>query len=132
MDQKELTVFRMLAGLTMKNAAQELKAQFPGMDKNLICKCESPQYGVCISGAAARVLKENHPDAAKKAAIAARKRKADRHKNTRRVSVRLTDEEFSRLQQHLKDACVTAQDALTRWIESEINSKKGETQNDAG
>ena len=123
MDQKELTVFRMLAGLTMKNAAQELKAQFPGMDKHLICKCESPQYGVCISGAAARVLNENHPAAAKKAAIAARKRKADRHKNTRRVSVRLSDEEFSRLQQHLTHAGVTAQDALTRWIENEIDSK---------
>ena len=132
MDQKELTAFRMLAGLTMKNAAQELKAQFPGIDKHLVCKCENPQYGICLSGAAARVLKDNHPDAAKKAAIAARKRKADRHKNIRRVSVRLTDEEFSRLQQHLKDAGVTAQDALMRLIESEINSKKGETQNDAG
>ena len=132
MDQKELTAFRMLAGLTMKNVAQELKAQFPGMDKQLICKCESPQYGVCISGAAARVLKENHPDAAKKAAAVARKRKADRHKNTRRVSVRLTDDEFSRLQQHLKDAGVTAQDTLIRLIENEFNSKKGETQNDAG
>ena len=132
MDQKELTLFRMLDGLTMKDAAQELKAQFPGIDKHLVCKCENPQYGICLSGAAARVLKENHPDAAKKAAIAVRKRKADRHKNTRRVSVRLTDEEFSRLQQHLKDAGVTAQDALTRWIESEIDSKKGETQNDAG
>ena len=123
MDQKELTVFRMLAGLTMKNAAQELKAQFPGIDKHLVCKCENPQYGICLSGAAARVLKENHPDAAKKAAIAARKRKADRHKNTRRVSVRLTGEEFSRLQQHLKDAGVTAQYVLTRWIENEIDCK---------
>lgn len=132
MDQEELTVFRMHAGLTMKNAAQELKAQFPGIDRHLVCKCENPQYGICLSGAAARVLKDNHPDAAKKAAAAARKRKADRHKNTRRVSVRLTDEEFSRLQQHLKDAGVTAQDTLTRWIENEINSKKGETQNDAG
>ena len=132
MDQKELTAFRMLAGLTMKSAAQELKAQFPGMDKHLVCKCENPQYGICLSGAAARILKENHPDAAKKAAAVVRKRKADRHKNTRRVSVRLSDEEFSRLQQHLKDACVTAQDALMRLIGSEISSKKGETQNDAG
>ena len=132
MDPKELTVFRMLAGLTMKDAAQELKAQFPGIDKHLVCKCENPQYGICLSDAAARALKEKHPDAAKKAAISARKRKADRHKNTRRVSVRLTDEEFSRWQQHLKDAGVTAQDTLTRWIENEINSKKGETQNDAG
>ena len=132
MDHKELTVFRMLAGLTMKDAAQELKAQFPGVDKQLVCKCESQQYGICLSGAAARVLRENHPDAAKKAAAVARKRKADRHKNTRRVSVRLTDDEFSRLQQHLKDAGVTAQDALMRWIENEIKSKKGETQNDDG
>ena len=123
MDHKELTVFRMFAGLTMKNAAQELKAQFPGIDKHLVCKCENPQYGICLSGAAARILKENHPDAAKKAAEVVRKRKADRHKNTRRVSVRLTDEEFSRLQQHLKDAGVTAQGALTRLIENEINSK---------
>ena len=132
MDQKEMTAFRMLAGLTMKNAAQELKAQFPGIDKHLVCKCENPQYGICLSEAAARVLKENHPDAAKKAAISARKRKADRHKKIRRVSVRLTDDEFSRLQQHLKDAGVTAQDALTRWIENEIDNKKGETQNDTG
>lgn len=132
MDQKELTLFRMLAGLTMKNAAQELKAQFPGIDKHLVCKCENPQYGICLSDAAARVLRENHPDAAKKAAAVVRKRKADRHKKIRRVSVRLTDDEFSRLQQHLKDAGVTAQDALMRLIGSEINSKKGETQNDAG
>ena len=60
------------------------------------------------------------------------RRKKEKRKKTRRVSVRLTDEEFSRLQKHLKDAGVTAQDALTRWIESEINSKKGETQNDDG
>lgn len=124
MDQKELTVFRMLAGLTMKDAAQELKAQFPGIDKHLICKCESPQYGICLSGAASRALKSKHPEAARNAAAVVRKRKADRHKKTRRVSVRLTDEEFSRLQQHLKDAGVTAQDALTRWIESEIDSKR--------
>lgn len=132
MDHKELTVFRMLAGLTMKDAAQELKAQFPGVDKHLVCKCENQQYGICLSGAAARVLKEKHPEAAKKAAAVVRKRKADRHKNTRRVSVRLTDDEFSRLQQHLKDAGVTAQDAFTRWIENEIDSKKGEKQNDDG
>ena len=124
MDHNELTVFRMLAGLTMKDAAQEMKAQFPGIDKHLVCKCENPQYGICLSGAAARVLRENHPDAAKKAAAVVRKRKADRHKNTRRVSVRLTDEEFSRLQQHLKDAGVTAQDALTRLIENESDSKR--------
>ena len=50
--------------------------------------------------------------------------KKERRKKTRRVSVRLADEEFSRLQQHFKDAGVTAQYALTRLIESEINSKQ--------
>ena len=124
MDAKELRAFRLVAGLTAQEIVDALKDDFPKIDKTIISKCESKAYGVELSSAAERVLLGKYCDRLAAVNLGFGRRKKERRKKTRRVSVRLADEEFSRLQQHLKDAGVTAQDALTRWIENEINSKR--------
>ena len=124
MDWMELRKFRSVTGLTTEGVADALRTEFPRVDKPLISKCQNPLYGVTLSKDAEKLLYLRHPDAREKVRASTGRRKPERRKKTRRVSVRLADEEFSRLQQHLKDAGVTAQDALTRWIENEIDSKR--------
>lgn len=124
MDAKELRAFRLAARLTAQEIVDALKEDFPKIDKTIISKCESKAYGVELSSAAERVLLGKYCDRLAAVNGSFGRRKKERRKKTRRVSVRLADEEFSRLQQHLKDAGVTAQYALTRWIENEINSKR--------
>lgn len=113
----ELTIFRQLSGLTVRQILGMLKPSFPGIDKTLISKCEhSGIYGIELSGEARSMIYRACPEAANKAKTALRGRKADRHKNTRRVSIRLTEDEFSLLQQHLKSKGMTAQEYFSAFL----------------
>lgn len=123
MNARELRLFREYAHLTAKETATLLRASFPRIDKTVISKCESNQYGVMLSDGAARHLKSANPDAARRAAAAVRGRKADRHRNTRRVSIRLTEAEFLRLQQHVKDKGMTQQTLLMGLLAKEVNTE---------
>lgn len=109
----ELRAFRKAALLTARDVVNILKVDFPMIDKTVISKCEhSELYGVCLCRSARDLLYGKYPEAARKAKNAARGRKADRHTNTRRITIRLSDDEKLRLQQRLDASGKTARDIL--------------------
>ena len=119
-EQNELRILRMAAGASATDIAGLLRQSFPKIDKTVISKCENADsYGVALTSGAMRILRAKYPDAAKTASIAVRGRKADRHKKRRNITVRLSEEEYAVLQQHLKSTGQTAQEFFGSLIKTE-------------
>lgn len=117
-ERSELSLFRCAAGLTALEVVRLLKPHFPLIDKTVISKAEHGDlYGVELNPKAWDILKEVYPIAYNKAINKAQKRKADRHKKTRRLSVRLSEERFLMLQQQMQAEGITAQEFLERVLE---------------
>lgn len=118
----ELTVFRKAALLKAIDVVNILKPEFPMIDKTVISKCEHTElYGVCLCRSARDMLYGKYPEAARRARIAARGRKADRHRNTRRITIRLSEDELLRLQQHIDANGETARDILLAALTEEAS-----------
>lgn len=118
-ERSELSLFRCAAGLTALEVVRLLKPHFPLIDKTVISKAEHGDlYGVELNRKAWKILQEAYPIAYNKAKNKAQKRKADRHKKTRRLSVRLSEEQFSVLQQRMQADGLTAQEFLERVLGS--------------
>ena len=116
-ERSELSLFRCAAGLTALEVVRLLKPHFPLIDKTVISKAEHGDlYGVELNRKAWETLKEAYPIAYSKAKSKAQKRKADRHKKTRRLSVRLPEERFLQLQQQMQAEGLTAQEFLERVL----------------
>lgn len=116
-ERSELSLFRCAAGLTALEVVRLLKPHFPLIDKTVISKAEHGDlYGVALTPKAWKILQEAYPVAYNKAKNKAQKRKADRHKKTRRLSVRLSEERFSVLQQQMQAEGLTAQEFLEREL----------------
>ena len=121
MKKSKLTRFRMEAGLTAAQVVAILKDEAPMIDKTVISKAEHPEmYGVELSPRLWGVLKKKHPDAHRRTESALRGRKADRHKQTGRLSVRLSEAQKTRLQLHLSGKGSTVQEFLEGCIEKAL------------
>ena len=132
-DRSELSLFRCAAGLTALEVVRLLKPHFPLIDKTVISKAEHGDlYGVELNRKAWEILKEAYPVACNKAKNKAQKRKADRHKKTRRLSVRLSEDRFLELQQRMQAEGLTAQEFLERELERIATAPFGEPRNDGG
>ena len=132
-ERSELSLFRCAAGLTALEVVRLLKPHFPLIDKTVISKAEHGDlYGVELNRKAWETLKEAYPVACNKAKNKAQKRKADRHKKTRRLSVRLSEERFLELQQQMQAEGLTAQEFLERELGRIATAPLGEPRNDRG
>ena len=132
-ERSELSLFRCAAGLTALEVVGLLKPHFPLIDKTVISKAEHGDlYGVELNRKAWEILKEAYPVAYNKAKNKAQKRKADRHKKTRRLSVRLSEDRFSVLQQQMQAEGLTAQEFLERELERIATAPIRKPRNDGG
>lgn len=132
-ERSELSLFRCAAGLTALEVVRLLKPHFPLIDKTVISKAEHGDlYGVELNPKAWKILKEAYPVACNKAKNKAQKRKADRHKKTRRLSVRLSEERFLELQQQMQAEGLTAQEFLERVLGRIATAPFWEPRNDRG
>lgn len=131
-ERSELSIFRCAAGLTALEVVRLLKPHFPLIDKTVISKAEHGDlYGVELNHKAWEILKEVYPIAYNKAKNKAQKRKADRHKKTRRLSVRLSEDRFLQLQQQMQAEGLTAQEFLERVLGRIATAPFGEPRNDS-
>lgn len=99
-------------------AANVIKEIHPGMDKHLLSKVENPdKYGIRLTNSAERALEDAFPTTVIKA------RRADRHRNKKKVQCRMSERLYERLQRALNKAGYnTMQDGLefiiNSWLES--------------
>ena len=106
----ELREIRRAAMLTAEDVVNILREKYPKIDKTCISKAERGEYGIELSRAAMRYLRAN---------ICGIPQRKEKRVKCHCVSVRLTDEQYARLQQHLERSGQTAQDYFAEFIPKE-------------
>lgn len=106
----DLRKLRAAAGLTAEQVADILRSKYPKIDKTCISKAERDGYGMGLSREAMRYLRAN---------IEGVPKRKEKRVKCHCVSVRLTDEQYARLQQHLERSGKTAQDYFAEFIPKE-------------
>lgn len=106
----ELREIRRAAKLTAEDVVNILRSKYPKIDKTCISKAERDGYGMGLSREAMRYLRVN---------IEGVPKRKEKRVKCHCVSVRLTNEQYARLQQHLERSGQTAQDYFAEFIPKE-------------
>lgn len=111
-----------LADMSPKSAVELLREKFPSFDKTVLSKCCKPEKYGCVlhpDGYTAlhdRIVGE---EPQKTSPVPQKRRKSSRHKFTFRVSGRLPDGKYLRLQRYIRlDGYTTTQD----WVADQVDA----------
>lgn len=99
------------------DAVDAIKEKFPGFDKSAFSKvCNPEKYGIALVPEAQKILHSKFPVLAREAQKRPTSKRKTKHRLTRYVKCRLTDEDFEALQLKLSASGGTAQAMLTQAI----------------
>lgn len=113
-----------LADLAPKSAVELLRSMFPSFDKTVLSKCCNPEKYGCVlhpDGYAAlrRQIADGGDNPQETPPVPKDRRKSSRHKFTFRVSGRLPDGKYLRLQRYIRlDGYATTQD----WVADQVDA----------
>lgn len=110
----DLKQYRESKGLSAKEIVHVIKQAYPGYDRPLNCKVEHPErYGITLCQGAVDLL--SAPESFRR----------PNRKNPRRITFRLTDDEFSLLHTYLlADGYDTIQDGMAKLARNYIKRKE--------
>lgn len=118
----DLKDLRMPKGVRDKDLISEVKGLYPKYDKTLHSKCKRQEYGITLREDATKalVLKFNLEPVA-----APQRARGDGHRYTRRISCRLPDATYDKLQLYINaDGYETVQSWLSDQVETYIQFKE--------
>ncbi len=117
---RELRIGRQIPA---KDMVETVQAVFPKFDKTVLSKCENDaKYGVTISQSAMDKLYDTYDPERQ---TARQSRTSDRHKLPRKVSCRLTEEDYGALQRLIiTDGYDSMQDCLADVISKYIQKEQ--------
>lgn len=115
----DVKAFRESRGATAKQCADVVREQYPGYDKHLHSKVEHPEkYGIRLVLGAEQALEDAF------AATFPEPRKRDNRRLKARISCRMTETKFERLQRAFRqDGYATMQEGVSHLIDRFLEDK---------